>query len=130
VIIGSASGKPGQTVDVPINFVASSPPVSALQFDVLLPQGISFVSLSAGPAATAATKDARAGTTSTGARVIVFGANQNAIGTGSLATLKVQLGASLSASTLALTVAQLLGADAKASAVAVSGVAGSLQVTH
>ena len=52
VSVGTVSGNPGAQVNLPINFTAdASNGTSSIQFDITLPTGLTFVSISTGPVA-------------------------------------------------------------------------------
>jgi hypothetical protein len=119
---------PGDTVEVPVT-LASTAQVSALQFDVRLPQGLSQMSAVAGPVAVAAQKTVSTGATPTGVRLVIFGVNQTAIGAGTVATLKLKVDAAATAGTLAVAVEKVVAASPSADAVQATVNAGSVEVT-
>ena len=87
-------GLPGTSVDVGIYLTAGASAVSSLQFDLTFATSwISFVSAVPGPAANAAAKDLITAATSSGARVVIFGLNQNVVGTGPVAVMRLMISA-------------------------------------
>lgn len=87
--LGSASGQAGTTVNVPMTFSPGTDAVSALQFDLTVPVALSTVSVTAGPILTAAAKSISTSLISGRWRFVIFGFNQNAIGSGNLLTIQL-----------------------------------------
>lgn len=127
--VGTTTVQAGANAVLPINFTAGTIGVSALNFDLSLPSGITFVSASAGAAATAAAKSVVAATVSGGVRVLVYGMNQNIINSGALAQITLNVSAGLAAGQYAVSPTGLVASDIDGYDVAFSGQAGSLTVT-
>ena len=70
-----------------MTFTADKPGVSSLQFDVVLPNGVSNPTVTAGAAAKAAEKSVQSSPVAGGLRVLVFGVNQKTIASGAVATI-------------------------------------------
>lgn len=134
VTVGSTGGLAGATVDLPVSLVAGTiPPVniSSLQFDLTLPTSLTYVSASTGPAATAAAKTVSADTATGKLRVLVFGLNQNTIGSGILTVLKITISSTgVSASQLPVTIGGIVAGDKDGNLLATTtGLPGSVLIT-
>ena len=55
--VDKVAGLPGTTVDVAVSLTTGASPVSSLQFDVMLPSSLAWVSTATGSAASSAGKD-------------------------------------------------------------------------
>ena len=95
--VGTGSGAPGATVTVPITFTATAGNLAALQCAVGVPSGWSIASVTAGPAATKASKSVDANKSQ--GMVMVFSANEQAIGTGVVAYVKINIPTSAASGT-------------------------------
>src|SRR2546422_7188638 len=89
--VGSATGNAGAAVNLLVTFTPGSTAVSTLQFDLTFPSALSYVSVSTGSAATTVGKSASGNVISGGVRILIFGLNQNAIGSGSIATVSLNI---------------------------------------
>lgn len=113
--VGAVSAKRNTTVDLVIHYKANlavpytevsnatgtvvhlvnaTDLVSAIQFDLVLPAGLTVESVAPGLAAQAAVKSAQGNTVTPGYRVVIFGLNQTVIPSGPLAVLKLKVGSS------------------------------------
>jgi Tfp pilus assembly protein PilE len=128
VSVGSPSGLAGTAVDVPVSFTAGATGVSTLQFDLTLPSQLSYVSVTTGSAATAAGKSASGSTISGGVRILIFGLNQTAIGSGQVAVVRLNISASASG-TLPVAISGIVASDSNGNPVNTSGSGGSVVVT-
>lgn len=122
-----ASGTKGSTVIVGVGFIAGSTPVSTLQFDGLC-SNITFVSATAGQAATDAAKSAQGNAIIGGFRVLVFGLNQNPILTGELAKVNLTVSASAPSGILTVSIANVVASDPNGQTVRFSGIGGGIIV--
>lgn len=90
--VGTVSGSANGTVSLPVSFAAAQASVAALQFDLALPSGISFVTATASAGALGAGKSVSANmVNATTLRVLVFGLNQTVIPSGSLLTIQMKI---------------------------------------
>src|SRR5581483_4614134 len=99
---GSSSGTPGTAVTMPISFVPGSTGVASLQCSISLPSGWSIASSSAGPAAANGGKTVDVNNAN--GMLIVFGVNQNTIGTGVLTNVKINIPSSATSGTYPVTI--------------------------
>ncbi len=129
VSVGSASGLPGTSVDLSIGFTAGAQGVATLQFDLSFPSALTPVSTSTGAAAAAAGKSASGSASSGAMRILIFGLNQNAIGSGELAVVRFSIAVGTPGSALAVTVGSIVASDAAGNNVAASGSDGVVVVT-
>jgi hypothetical protein len=129
VNVGTSSGPPGTAVDLSIGFVAGAHGVATMQFDLTLPSALAAVSTSTGAASAAAGKSASGSAVSGGMRILIFGLNQNAIGPGEVAVVHLAIAAGTPASSLAVTVVNIVASDALGNNVATGGTGGSVVVT-
>lgn len=125
--VSSGSGFPGQVIQLPLNLRGSSR-AAALQWTLTYPTAdVSSISLSAGPAATAADKSLECGPNQAGAVIcLVFGLNSNIIGTGAVAILHATLATSPSDEVIPLTLSALEAADRASNPIDVAGISGSI----
>jgi hypothetical protein len=127
--VGTSSGLPGTAVDLSIGFSAGAQGIATLQFDLTLPYALTPVSTLTGAAAVAAGKSASGSASSGGMRILIFGLNQNAIGSGEVAVVRLTIAAGTPASSLEVTVGNIVASDALGNNVAASGTGGSVVVT-
>ncbi len=134
---GTAAGLPGTTVDLPVNLMQGAATVSSLQFDVVLPSSLSWVSTAAGSAASSAGKQVLGATFPGGVRVVLFGINQTAVGSGTVAVVRLKIGTGSSTGQasgttppgmLPVGITAAKGSTASGSAVPMTGTAGSVTV--
>jgi len=128
IALGHTAGLKGASVDVPVMFVAGKGNIAALQFDVLLPTGVTFVSAVIGPAGTTAGKSVATNPVTGGVRVIVFGLNQTLISNGELAVLTLQIGTSVASGHISLGITNVVGSDPNGVDVSVTASTGTVKV--
>jgi Cohesin domain/Purple acid Phosphatase, N-terminal domain len=126
--VGTASGLPGQGVDVPIGLTPGAAAISSIQFDVVLPSSLSWVSTAPGSAASSAGKDVSSAALPGVVRVIIFGLNQNSIGTGTVAVVRLMIAPGTPAGPLTVGMTGMAGSAPDGSAVSVTGTSGSVTV--
>lgn len=119
------SGRPGTQIDMPVRFIPGNT-VSAMQFDLLLPSGFTFVSATAGPAAVAAQKSVSANP-ATG-RVLVFGINTTVIGEGVLLTIRLSTASSTAPRSYSLGITNVIASDPSGIDVPISGLVGQVKI--
>jgi hypothetical protein len=127
-VVGVVHGNKGSSAQIPVMLLKGRGSISALQFDLLLPSGFTYQSVSAGPASTAAGKSVSANLLPTGLRVLIFGLNQNVIGTGVLATAQVRLESSLTLPNYSIPISGIVSSDPSGLAVTTSGVTGTVLI--
>ena len=128
VSAGSVSGQAGTAVDLKINFTAGTAGIATLQFDLAFPSSLSLVSTTAGVAATSAGKIANGSAISGGVRILLYGFNQNLIGSGEVAIIRLNIAAGTPPGNIAVTVGTIVASDALGLNVATSGTNGSVTV--
>lgn len=126
VKVGSVAGGAGTAVDLPVTFTAGDTGVSTLQFDLTLPAPLSYVSVTTGSVATTAGKSASANTISGGIRALVFGLNQTPIGSGLIATIRLNIAGDTAPGALAVGIAGIVASDPDGNAVPTTGTDGSV----
>lgn len=90
-VVGVSTGNvAGSKVTIPLSFLAGPVPVSAIQADLVLSSSFSVVSITVGPAATAAGKSVQSNIAGQSARLIIFGVNQTPMSSGVVAYLTIQ----------------------------------------
>jgi hypothetical protein len=82
LVIGVSTGTPGANMTLPISHINGPSPVVAIQFDLVIPASFTVVNVTAGPALVAADKQVAFNMVNGKLRVIAWGMNENAIGTG------------------------------------------------
>ena len=127
--VGTVSGAAGTSVDLAVGFGAGGGPVSTLQFDLTVPAGLSLVSVTTGSAAAAAGKTAVDSVVPDGVRVLIFGLNQNAIGSGPVVVMTLGIAAGSPAGSLPVGVIGIVASDPLGNSVVTAGAGGSVLVT-
>ena len=87
--VGHDADVAGASVDIPITFTAGVTTVSAIQFDLRFAGVLAYNSIQTGYAATAVGKTAHAGSVAGGVRVVVYGLNWTALGSGLVAVIRL-----------------------------------------
>ena len=128
VALDRVSGAKGASVNIPIAYFKGKGSITSLQFDVLLPTGITFQSVTIGPAGTAAQKSVSANAVANGVRVLIFGVNQTVIGDGLLATFRVAIGASVPSGSTSLGVTGVTASNGAGVGVQVTASTGTITV--
>ncbi len=129
VSVSSVSGPAGSSVDLTVNFAPGIPSVSTLQFDLGFPSSLGFDSVLTGTAATNAGKSASGSIIAGGARILVFGLNQNAIGSGAIAVARLNIAPGTSPSAFTVTIGNILASDPDGGNITAFGSNGSVTVT-
>lgn len=119
----------GNSVDVLVSLSTGTTGVSSLQFDMILPSGVIYQSVSDGAASVAAGKTATGAVITGGARVLVFGINQNSIGTGSVALVRLGVAVQTPTGSKTLTLSNLGASDPAGNNVVITGTNGVIAVT-
>ena len=128
VSVGSVSGQAGTGVDLKVNFTAGTAGIATLQFDLAYPSSLSLVSTTTGVAAATAGKSANGSAISGGVRVLLFGLNQNLIGSGEVAVIRLNIAAGTPPGNIAVTVANIVASNALGLNVTTAGTNGSVTV--
>ena len=128
ITVGSASGNRGSSIDLPVSFNAGSTSVSSMQFDLSIPSGLSYTSISTGSAASSAGKSAAANLNGTTLRVFISGLNQNTIGTGQLASIRLAISSTASLGSLSVNISGITASNPSGSSVSVTGTNGAVTV--
>jgi hypothetical protein len=126
--VGAASGLPGTSVDVPISLSPGTTAVSSLQFDLVFPSSLAWISTAAGPASSSAGKDVSSAALPSGVRIIIFGLNQTSIGAGTVAVVRLLIAPGTPAGALTAGITGMTGSKADGSAVSVTGTPGIVTV--
>ncbi len=126
--VGTATGSPGNSVDLSVSFSAGSTPVSGFLFDLGFPSSLTYNSVATGSAASAAGKSASANAVSGGARVLIFGVNQTAVGSGPVAVVHLNIAMGTAAGAITVSIRNISASDPSGNAVSVVGGAGSVTV--
>ena len=133
IAVGSAAGPAGSAVDLSVDFRAGGTGVSTLQFDLILPEGLSSPNppvIATGSAASSAGKSASGSIPPTGGvRVLIFGLNDNAVASGAIAFIRLNIAGGTSPGTLAVAITGIVASDPAGNNVPTSGTAGSVVVT-
>jgi hypothetical protein len=113
---------------MPVSFMPGSTAVSTLQFDLTLPSALSYASTATGSAATAAGKSASANSNGNVVTVLIFGLNQNTIGSGPIAIVTLTIAAGAAPGTLASPIGNIAASTPNGITVATNGTNGSVTV--
>jgi phosphodiesterase/alkaline phosphatase D-like protein len=130
VTVGGASGLPGAAVDISVNFAAGVTSVSSLQFDLGFSGSLTYVSASAGTAATAAGKSVLGNVVAGGVRVVAYALNTTPISTGTVAVVRLSISAAALPGAVPITISSVVAADPSGNSVAVGASGGSVTVTQ
>lgn len=130
MVVGAGSAIAGNSVDIPVNFVAGSVGAAGLQFDLVLPAGVSSNTITAGPATLAAGKGISSNIVGGALRLLITGINQNIIQSGLVAVINLKLAESTPAGSLPLTLTNVVSSDINGNNIpmAASGI-GNISVT-
>jgi hypothetical protein len=128
ITVGTTSGRAGAAVNISVGFTPGATPVSTLQFDLLFSSSLSYNSVSTGQAALNAGKSASGSAISGGARILVFGLNQTAIGSGAVANIQFTIASGAPVGSVAVAIGGIVASDANANPVSASGTGGSVTV--
>ena len=127
--VGSASGNAGASVDLTVSFTPGATGVATMQFDLTYPSALAYVSTTTGSAAAAAGKSASSSAITGGVRVLVFGLNQNVIGAGAVAVVRLTIASGTAPQTFPVTISGITASDPDANPVSATGTNGSVTVT-
>lgn len=125
---GTASAVSGSTVTVPIEFAPAWASVHSLQFDLMFSSSLSFVSASTGPASSAAGKTVLSNPLPGRVRVLIFGLTQNAIDSGVLTEVQLQISGSAPSGLFPVVISGIVASDENANTVLTFGTSGSVTV--
>lgn len=107
IALGHLSTPKNTNVSIPVTFFKGKSSVASLQFDIMLPGGIIFQSVTLGPAGTAAGKQVASSLVAGVVRVIVFGLNQTTIESGQLVMLNISVTSSANVGPISLGISGL-----------------------
>lgn len=125
---GIVTAHAGNTVNWPITLVPGQFSVASLQTDFVIPIGLTFVSATVGPAATAASKQLSVSVSSGTDRALLFGLNQTSISQGVIVTLKMTVNSTATKGLYTVMLNNPVISDGKGNAVMVSTVSGTVVV--
>lgn len=128
IAVGSVSGSLGSVINLPITFTSGISPVSSLQFDLAIPLGLNYASITVGSAASSAGKSVQANQNGNNLRIIVFGLNQNAISSGLIATAQFNIDPNATFGSRTVTLSGMVASSPSATAVNVSGSNGEVKI--
>ena len=126
--VGAAGAAAGDNVDITISLAPGSSSISTLQFDLPLAASLSYVSLTPGSAAIAASKNVSGGMVGGSLRVLVFNLNQNLLGSGPVAIVRLAVASGTLPGTISVPISGITASDPLGIAVAMSGINGSVTV--
>lgn len=98
----AAPAPAGTSVTLPVTFSSGTQAVTAVQFDLVLPVGVSSQSVVAGAASTTAQKTIATNMVNGNLRVLISGTNQTPISDGQIALVTLQLASNLPTTTFQL----------------------------
>lgn len=119
----------GNPVTLPVTLSTGTNAISALQFDLVLPVGVSTQTVTAGSSATSAQKQIATNMVGGNLRVLLQG-NQTAIPSGPVVLITLQLAANMPTATFQMTLINVVASDPAGASVPLgSTVPGVLSVT-
>jgi hypothetical protein len=127
-VVSVAHGNKGANIQIPVSLLKGHGSISALQFDLLLPAGITYQSVTTGAAALSAQKSATGATVTGGVRILIFGLNQNIISNGILATLQFHLETSLTLGYYSIPISGIVSSDPNGLVVPTMGLTGAVLI--
>ncbi len=128
IVGGIMTAHPGDTITWPISLVPGSFSPSALQCDLLVPTGLTFVSAVIGPAGIQAGKQLSVSISSGTPRALLFGINQTPIDDGVIVLVKLKVDQAATKSHYSIVLENPALSDGAGSAVTVSAVSGTVVV--
>lgn len=127
--VGNRSVFRGGVVDIPIYFRADPEnDIASLQFDLLFSTPILVNQLIAGPAALFSGKSLQGVATDNGYRGIIFGLNQSAIPSGTVANIRLEMPSDLAVGIQPITIDRITGSSPVGDSIPLNGVDGSVMV--
>jgi hypothetical protein len=130
ITIGKVTAAPGASVEVPITLAAgASKAISTLQFDLVLPKGVTVGEVKTGSASSAAGKTVNSAKVPDGLRVIVFGLNQTALASGDVASIQLTVDKGVTGKSIPLTMKGVVVSDDKGNKIPIKSKAGAIQIS-
>ncbi len=127
--VGTVSAAPGASVAVPVTLAAGGlKDISTLQFDLVLPPGVTSSDVKPAAASTAAGKSVSSAKVAEGLRVIVFGLNQTPMASGDVVTIQLNLPKTVTAKSLPLEIKNMVLSNEKGKKIEVKGKPGSIKI--
>ncbi len=126
--VGTASGLPGSNLDLVVDLAPGTNSISTLQFDLLLPAGLTYQATAAGTAAAAAQKTASGSAQSGWVRILIFGLNLNAIGAGPVAIVTLSITSGTAPGNLPVPITNITASDPSGLVMSALGIDGSVTV--
>ncbi len=126
--LDTVTSSPDDNATLSLTFMAENDTVSTFQADVMFPTPLSYLSVADGPAAGASGKDVSASQINGGARILVFGLNQNALVDGVMATITLHVDASAPDGTYPVSIINVTASDPDAQGVPVATGNGAVTV--
>jgi hypothetical protein len=128
--VGTVTGKAGSTVDLPITLKAGSAQISALQFNLTLPDNVTAGSVMASEQLKAAGKNVTATVRGNTWIVMIYGPNQTTVPPNDLVKASVKIAPQARAGSLKVKVSNVVFSDPKAQSIpAGASNAGVIKVT-
>ena len=125
--VGGASGQAATTVSLPISFDPGTSSVAGMQFNIIVPAGLSTGTITPGSILNTAVKSVSANLTGSTWTFIIFGLNQNTIASGSLLTVELKISATATG-TLSLPVSGVVYSDPNGTSITGTGTGGTVTV--
>ncbi len=126
--VSSTSGFQGSNVNLNLQFNPGSTGISSLQFDLKFPASLTFISGTPGNATLEAGKFVYSNVITDGLRILIFNANNNFIGAGSLCSIQLQITTQAAVGNIPVTFENMVAADPEANYVIVSSTPGGVTV--
>ena len=127
--LGTTAARAGRSVEISVTLTPGATPVSMIQFDLVLPDALSLLSVTAGAAASAAAKTVQGVAKGRTVRVIVFGLNQTPIDSGAVAALRMSIASGTAPGELPLGLSGIVASSPTAEPVATTSTNGAVTVT-
>jgi hypothetical protein len=128
ITVSSVSAYRGTQASISVAFAPGATAVSTVQFDLNFSSALSYAGVSTGQAANNAGKTTTGNSISGGARFLVFGMNQTAIGSGVIANIQLNISSGAPAGLIPVTISGIVAADPDAAQVITFGTSGSVTV--
>jgi len=129
LVVGTASGNAGQTLNLSIALQAQGAQVAGVQFDLVYDNTALTVAVGTGAAASAAGKSVSTNSLPTGIRVLIVGLNQTVMADGNVADLTISVAANATSGSHPLTISGASGTDPSGQAISVSASPGAVVVS-
>lgn len=129
ITAGTVTAAAGSSISVPVSLaIGGLKDISTLQFDLVLPKGVTSSDVKPGATSTAAGKSVSSAKVDGALRVIVFGLNQSPMKSGEVVNIQLTLPKKITEKSLPLELKNLVISNEKGAKLGVQGKAGVINI--